>query len=122
MDIIVKTFFPMIIMIMVLYFIYFMPTTRTGIHSLIYLSILFSNTLYYRQLKSNLPLGEHLLTIEYVFFTIYVLAAIAAYISIKMYLLRKRGATQKIPFFVRTGRIIHPLIVIIGSFLLAYLY
>ncbi len=119
---IVRVFFPMIIMIMVLYFIYFMPTTRTGTHSLIYLSILFSNTLYYRQLISRLPRGEHILTIEYVFFTIYVLTAIAAYISMKMYRLHKRKATQKIPFFVRTGRIIHPLIVLIVGFLLTYIY
>ncbi|MDM8550680.1 ABC transporter substrate-binding protein [Desulfobacterales bacterium HSG2] len=109
-------FLPVTIMIL-LYFVYFMPSRQIGIR-LIFMAGLIIAEIYRLLTLSDLTPGH--IAIEYAFFTAYILGGISAFISILIYIMHRRGADKKIKFLTRAGKIIHPSVILIAGILIAH--
>lgn len=117
MSFIVKAFFPLLTMLMILYFVYYLPVERPGIRMCVVLAVLITNTIYYVQLLSRLT-GQEELTIATAFFSIYGLALLSAILSFFMYVLHKRQSKKILWLLRRSIEILYPAIVVIIGLLL----
>jgi branched-chain amino acid transport system substrate-binding protein len=116
MGFIMKVFFPILIMAVMLYWVYYIPPDRLEARVLLFMVILLASVGDHLKLFLSLKV-KYITAIDYAFFTLYTLVAIVAFISVGSYLLHKRGARRAILFLMLTGRILHPVLVGLVSFL-----
>ena len=117
----VRNFLPPLVMILGLFVFYFVPNDRVGIRLVLITGVLVSNVSFHVKLISTLPV-DYITIMEYVFFSVYILIAIAMLLSVLIFTLERRGAVQKIKLFTRTGKLAHLLITLAAGLLIAYLY
>ena len=118
---ILKNFFPVIIMILILYLKCFLPYEYFSVRVPMSMAVLITNAIYHLKILEELEV-KYLIVIEYAFFSVYVLVLLSALTSISVYILRKRGAGRKIKFLINAERIIHPCAVLAVGFLFVYTY
>lgn len=117
LNFIFKHLFLPIAIIVLLYFVYFLPSHQISIR-IIFTGSLIIAEIYRLVALSGLAPGY--IAIEYVFFTAYLLGGISAFISISIYMMHKRGADEGIRRLTRAGKIIHPSIILIAGLLIAH--
>ncbi len=111
-----KSLFPIIIMAVILYFVYFMPPDQPMIRTFIFMPVILITGLTH-YLLSDLISAYKL--IVYSFFTIYALGGMSALISIFIYVIYKHGGAGKVIFLTRAGKIIHPFL---ASLVILFIY
>ncbi len=114
-------FLPVIAMLLILYLISFIPSSRLGIRTGIFFIILISNTAFHLKLLSVLPV-EYMFALEYACFGVYGLAVFSAFMSTEIYIFYRQGSERKERILRYAEKIIHPCIVAGGSFLLFYIF
>ncbi|MCP4051033.1 MAG: hypothetical protein GY730_10045, partial [bacterium] len=102
----VKIFFPIIVMILILYAMYFIPPDCLGIRILIFMTVLATNGYFHQKLLTGLQL-EYLSALECTFFIVYILVLIAVITSILIYSFYRKG-DKKIKVTNYTAIILHP--------------
>lgn len=128
-----KNLFPLLLLIIVTYVIYFIPADFVEARISIGMGTLLSSGFFHLQVTESLEV-EYLVAIEYFFFAVYVLAAMTIVISIASFFMYRRSEEKgmreslKQLFFKRieklelTGRILHPFIIITVSAVIFYIY
>jgi branched-chain amino acid transport system substrate-binding protein len=122
-----------LILIFVMIMISYVPADVFPIRISIGMSTLLTTAFSHIKLSQEIPVG-YILAIEHAFFTVYGLASLSVLASVLIFTQWKRtepvtateeikkDAWKKIWFFSMVGRVIHPLIVILISFVLYYVY
>lgn len=117
---IVKNFFPILVITIVGYFVYFLPADRFGLQVILILCVATAALAYHLKLLSRFVPDQQVLLIEYAFFTLYGLAAFSGLLTLAVRLQRKNR--RAVALLRQTGRITYPVVVAGGSLLLAYMY
>ncbi|QTA84390.1 ABC transporter substrate-binding protein [Desulfonema magnum] len=89
MDAALKICFPFFIITVILFLVYFVPSDRIEIKISMLMGVLTTTAIYHSEIRSDIP-AEHILAIEYAFFTIYGAAAIFTIISLMTYKQQKQ--------------------------------
>jgi len=129
----IKNLILIFVMIMISYVTYYIPADVFPIRISIGMSTLLTTAFSHIKLSQEIPVG-YILAIEHTFFSVYGLAALSILMSVLIFKQYKRTEGENIPdevkkdawkkiwLFSITGRIVHPLIVIVISFVLYYVY
>jgi len=129
----IKNLILIFVMIMISYVTYYIPPDVFPIRISIGMSTLLTTAFSHIKLSQEIPVG-YILAIEHAFFTVYGLASLSVLASVLIFTQWKRTepvtatedvkreAWKKIWFFSMVGRVVHPLIVVLISFILYYVY
>jgi branched-chain amino acid transport system substrate-binding protein len=118
---IAKNFFPIIMMVVMLYFVHYLPVERPGIRTLVFLTILAITGGYHWRLLTSLP-RETLIAIEYAFFTVYALTGFTAVESFLLYWLYKHKAEKALRILNASEKLLYVVFVALASVWLIYKY
>ncbi len=118
---IIKSFFPIGLMFLLSYYLYFIPSKKFNVQLLTGIAIILVNALYQEKLAFSFSRQEFIV-MDYLFFTFYGLVGIALLISILNYIFYKRGAEHRLRVLVRTGRILYLIVVGLVSIIVTYMY
>ncbi|MBF0449697.1 MAG: ABC transporter substrate-binding protein [Candidatus Magnetomorum sp.] len=129
----IKNLILIFVMIIISYVTYYIPADSFPIRISIGMSTLLTTAFSHIKLSQQIPVG-YILAIEHAFFSVYGLAALAIMASVLIFKQFKRTEGEGIPEEVKqdawkkiwlislSGRIVHPLIVLLISFVLTYIY
>ncbi len=104
--VIFKTFFPIIVLVLILYTVYFLPSYRLTLRCAIFIIVPFITVAYRFIMLSDMK-TDSLPVIDYAFFTIYILSAVAGLISLLTYRSFRHENKNKVKIFNRLGKITH---------------
>lgn len=116
-----RSFLPIMEMLIFLYLIYFIPYEHHGIRIAIITGILITNRHYHLTFLAGLPVGHVTTLFEYAYLSVYVLLALSAVMSVLAFILHRKGSEKKIKTIFYAGKIIYPSIVLAAAFLIVYL-
>lgn len=111
----VFAFFPIILMIVILYFVYFIPPNKLLARVFTFLAVL--GGVY--QIDNWVRLK---MIIEYAFYTVYGLSGIAAVLSVCTYMANRRNADRVIEIITFSGKIIHVSGALASVLFIVYVY
>ena len=111
-DVIPKTFFPIIILLAILYLIYFVGADKFLVRMIIPLSVLIATAFYHIRLLLHLKV-EYMTALEYAYFTIYILVVLSIIIVLLINYFHNQKDSKKIMIISYAGMITHPLISLI---------
>ncbi|OQX24222.1 MAG: hypothetical protein BWK80_21940 [Desulfobacteraceae bacterium IS3] len=114
-------FLPVIAMLLILYAICLIPSSRLGIRTGIFLTVLISNTAFHLKLLLVLPV-EYMFALEYACFAVYGLAVFSALMSTALYIFYRQGSGRKEKVLIYAEKFVFPCLIIGGSFLLFYIF
>jgi branched-chain amino acid transport system substrate-binding protein len=129
----IKNLILIFVMIIISYVTYYIPADSFPIRISIGMSTLLTTAFSHIKLSQTIPVG-YILAIEHAFFSVYGLAALAILASVVIFKQYKRTEGEDIPDEVKqdawkkiwiislSGRVVHPLIVLLISFVLTYIY
>jgi len=116
-----KVFFPIIVVIIVLYLVYFIPAEKLGVRLLTALAVMLATGGYHLKLHSDIS-ADYVIAVEYSFFTVYALAAVSALTALLTFKFHKHGGSEnRIRYLTRAGKILYPFAVSAAGFLLLYI-
>ncbi len=118
---IIKSFFPIGLMFLFNYYLYFIPSKKFYVQLLTGFVIILVNALYQQKLAFNSSTQEFIL-IDYIFFTFSVLAGIALFVAILNYIFHKCGLENRGDSLARKGRILYLILVGLVSIVVTYIY
>ncbi|MDM8536535.1 ABC transporter substrate-binding protein [Desulfobacterales bacterium HSG17] len=114
-----KILFPLIMIVIVLYFVFMLPSDLPVANMLICIPAVMI-TLGIHLLYGYILPGQE--SIRYIFPAIYVLAGLPALISCLIHIMHKRNSAEKIRFLPGFGKILYILLALTGSGFLLYSY
>jgi len=117
--VIFKNFFPIIVMILILYTVYFLPSDRLIIRCGIFISVPFITVAYRFAILSDMK-TDSLPVIDYAFFTIYILSAVAGIVSLLTYRSFRNDDKDKLRKFNRLGKLTHIAGALIGILVVCF--
>jgi len=114
-----KVFFPLAILLLILYAVYFVEVDQFLIRMAIPLSVLMATAVYHGILWSHLGV-EYMTALEYAYLTVYVIVALTLGMVLVINYFHKQGKTEKITFISYSGMITHSLMSVILFFWFAF--
>lgn len=111
-------FSPVLVMVLILSFIYQIPPDRIKIRLLLLMTVPVVNTMCHLRFRPTLFQGY----LDTVYMAIYALTAVAAGVSVIVYLLEKRGRLERLSMIQRAAKIFHPTAVVAAGLWLSYLF
>jgi len=124
---VLKNLLPVIFVVILGYFVFFIPTAGPGFAVRITLSVnmILSTSLFHIRMASNMPEIDYLILMEYAFYMVYLLAVFNMLISV-IKQLKSAGTSESDKLCaIRTdqfGRIFYPLFILIALIILYSIY
>ena len=118
---VIKIFYPLIIMLAVLYLICFAPPDRLSIRLLLSAVMLITIAIYHLRVLSDMPM-VYTTPVEYGVFSLYVFAVMSIFLSIRIYTNYQKGCEKQSRTLVRAGKLIFPCLVFVLASLIAFMY
>ncbi|OQX28210.1 MAG: hypothetical protein BWK80_01335 [Desulfobacteraceae bacterium IS3] len=118
-ELILKSFLPIFIVAVMLYFTYYLPADRFGIRLMILVATSLTCGLHHFLLSRYFSV-TYFLFIEYAFFSFYALTAMSLFFFLCVKHLLKKDAHKKIKYLTRAVKILYPPAVSLIAVLIAY--
>jgi branched-chain amino acid transport system substrate-binding protein len=103
----IKRFFPLVIMLAILYAICFIPAGKLVLRLLVSATALCLIALYHLYELASTPV-QYTTPVEYGLYALYLITAATIYLSIRVYSHHRQGHDQKCNRLIRTGKLICP--------------
>ncbi|NJL58550.1 MAG: hypothetical protein HC887_01755 [Desulfobacteraceae bacterium] len=116
----VKIFFPIFVILILLYFIYTVPADQIIVRIMICIAGIISGSIAHLSVLYKVGLLPS--AVGYIFFVIYGLSAIGGIIASGMYVLHRRNRMNRIRLLNRIGKIIHVSAMILAGIFIGILY
>ena len=117
----IKSLYPLAVLIVCLYLVYFIPIEQPGIRITLCIAVLLVNFGYQYQIRQRFAFSvNYVMGIELLIFAIYGLGLLAIIFTWLGHQLWKRGRARAVQFFKMSGRVAH--VVILGVIILWLMY
>jgi hypothetical protein len=113
---------PLLFVILILYFGYFLPYDEIGTRSTIAITALLTVAVVYQQLSAELPAIGYLVSMDYGFYAAFGLALHSTLVCILVYIAQKREWTRLPWYLDLSGIILTPLVLVAMAVVVALRY
>lgn len=119
---IMKNLFPVFIIILIIYLIYYIPPEQFGIRISIGVNGLLTLAFFNLKLANDLPQISYLVAMEYIFYVLYLLVIFSMFITILGHLKLSQEKMVSLNRVSTTGKIIHPVVIVVTIFVVVWHY